>query len=174
MSKRIIEHPAAKAGDLVGPRYWRSLDEKAATPEFQEWLNREFPEGSADAINFNRRHFLKMMGASFGLAGLGLAGCREPRNHTLPYSKQPENQIPGVPLFFASSFPGARGNRPVIVETHQFRPTKIEGNASYDGKGATGAYAQASILDLYDPDRAAGSQNAAGRILSKAEVTDEA
>lgn len=173
MSKRIIEHPEPKAGDLVGPNYWRGLDEKAATPEFKKWLHQEFPEGSDQATGFDRRNFLKLMGASFGLAGLGLAGCREPRNHTLPYAKQPENLIPGVPVFFASSFPGSRGNTPVIVETHEFRPTKIEGNKSYAaGNGATNAYAQASILDLYDPDRAAGSQNAAGRILSKAEVTD--
>jgi MoCo/4Fe-4S cofactor protein with predicted Tat translocation signal len=168
MSKRIIEHPAPKAGDLVGQDYWRSLDEKTGTPEFKEWLNREFPEGSSEASGFNRRHFLKMMGASFGLAGLGLAGCREPRNHTLPYAKQPENQIPGVALYFATSFPGATANQPILVETHQYRPTKIEGNTSYGPNGtATCKFAQSSILDLYDVDRAAGSQNAAGRILPK-------
>lgn len=174
MSKRIIEHPAPKAGELVGQEYWRSLDEKTGTPEFKEWLNREFPEGSSEAAGFNRRHFLKMMGASFGLAGLGLAGCREPRNHTLPYSKQPENQIPGVALYYATSFPGATANQPILVETHQFRPTKIEGNTSYGPNGtATCKFAQASILDLYDVDRAAGSQNASGRILPKDIALDE-
>lgn len=172
MSKRIIEHPAPKAGDLVGPQYWRSLDDKTGTPEFKDWLNREFPAG-ADQAGFNRRHFLKMMGASFGLAGLGLAGCREPRNHTLPYAKQPESLVPGVALYFASSFPGLSSHQPIIVETHQHRPTKIEGNNGYAPSGhASSKFAQASILDLYDPDRATGSLDKNGRKLSDAQVTD--
>lgn len=173
MSKRIVEFPQPKAGDLVGPNYWRSLDERSESPEFKTWVEKEFPAGASELDGVNRRHFLKIMGASFGLAGLGLAGCREPRNYTLPYAKQPENLVPGVPVFFATSFPGSRSHQPVIVETHQFRPTKIEGNPSYGLNGtASSKYAQASILDLYDVDRATGSQDASGALLSEAAVAD--
>ncbi|MDR2981483.1 MAG: 4Fe-4S dicluster domain-containing protein [Puniceicoccales bacterium] len=112
------------------------------------------------------------MGASFGLAGLGLAGCREPRNHTLPYSKQPENSIPGIPVFYATSLPGASANEPLVVETHQHRPTKIEGNPSYRPTGyASSNFAQASVLDLYDPDRAQFSYGPKRRQLTRADVT---
>lgn len=173
MSKRIVEFPQPKAGDLVGPNYWRSLDDRAESPEFRTWVEKEFPAGAAELDGVNRRHFLKIMGASFGLAGLGLAGCREPRNYTLPYAKQPENLVPGVPVYFATSFPGSRSHQPLIVETHQYRPTKIEGNTSYGLNGtATSKYAQASILDLYDVDRATASQDGTGKTLDDAKVAD--
>ena len=101
---------------------------------------------------------MKVMAASFGLAGLGMTGCRHPEHVILPYSKQPENVIPGVPIYFSTSQPGARDSIPLIVETHSGRPTKVEGNPSYKPYGgATTLYAQASILDLYDPDRATKS-----------------
>ncbi|MDP0495431.1 MAG: 4Fe-4S dicluster domain-containing protein, partial [Verrucomicrobiota bacterium JB024] len=103
--------------------------------------------------------------------GLGLAGCRQPKQHILPYSKSPERMVPGVPIFYASSQPTAHGNIPLVVETHDARPTKIEGNPSYlpYGGGTTG-YAQASVLDLYDPDRLQKSQSRDGRQLDKASV----
>lgn len=171
MSKKVFEHPEPKAGDLVGPKYWKSLDEKTGSMEFRSWLEREFPDGASESSGVNRRHFLKIMGASFGLAGLGLAGCREPRNHILPYAKMPERTIPGIPVYYATSFPGATANEPLLVETHQHRPTKIEGNPSYlaGGKGTSG-YAQASVLDLYDPDRAQFSYGPNRAQLSRADV----
>ncbi|MGJ8649803.1 MAG: TAT-variant-translocated molybdopterin oxidoreductase [Opitutaceae bacterium] len=144
--------------EFSGPRYWKSLDSLAETPAFKDWVEREFPAGASEMEGVNRRQFMKVMAASFGLAGLGMAGCRRPEQTILPYSKQPENVIPGIPVYYTSSQPGARDNVPVIVETHTGRPTKIEGNPSYKPYGgATSVYTQASILDLYDPDRATKS-----------------
>src|SRR5690554_4645732 len=106
--KRTISHPEPSAREIAGPQYWRSSEELTDTPAFNEWLQREFPENASFADESDRRTFLKLMGASIGLAGLGLTGCRAPKEHILPYSKQPEQVIPGVPLFYASSQPTAR------------------------------------------------------------------
>jgi molybdopterin-containing oxidoreductase family iron-sulfur binding subunit len=145
--------------EFSGPRYWKSLDDLAETPAFKDWVEREFPAGASEMEGVNRRQFMKVMAASFGLAGLGMAGCRRPEQVILPYSKQPENVIPGVPVYYTSSQPSGRDNVPVIVETHTGRPTKIEGNPSFKPYGgATTVYTQASILDLYDPDRATKSK----------------
>ncbi|MEY4034800.1 MAG: Tetrathionate reductase subunit precursor, partial [Verrucomicrobiota bacterium] len=173
MSKQVFNHPAPQPGEPTGPSYWRSLDERNKTPEFRTRAEREFVDGAAAISTVERREFLLLMGASFGLAGLGLAGCREPRNHTLPYSKQPENTIPGVATYYASSFPGEYANQALIVETHQHRPTKVEGNPSHAANGtASSKFAQASVLDLYDPERAQASQAASGAVLSVAAVRD--
>ena len=161
-----------KNSEPTGPQYWKSLDDLAETPAFKEWVEREFPAGAAELEGVNRRSFMKIMAASFGLAGLGMAGCRRPEKVVLAYAKQPENVIPGVPAYYTSSIPGARDNIPVIVETHTGRPTKIEGNPSYKPYGGgTNVYAQASILDLYDPDRATKSVEG-GATLSPASVKD--
>jgi molybdopterin-containing oxidoreductase family iron-sulfur binding subunit len=158
--------------ELSGPRYWKSLDDLAETPAFRDWVEREFPAGASEMEGVNRRHFMKIMAASFGLAGLGMSGCRRPEHTILPYARQPENVIPGVPVYFSSSMPGTSGNMPVIVETHQGRPTKIEGNPSYKPfGGATDIYTQASILDLYDPDRATKSRDG-GAVISDAALRD--
>lgn len=155
-----------------GPGYWKSLDEKVNSPEFGEWLHREFPEGATEFEGVNRRQFLKVMAASFSLAGMGMVGCRRPRIHVLPYAKQPENNIQGLPGFYTTSFPRSWGNIPVIVESHQSRPTKIEGNPSYKRyQGATDAFTQASVLDLYDPDRLKSSKRGNNK-LNKAAVFD--
>lgn len=144
--------------EFSGPRYWKSLDDLAETPAFKDWVEREFPAGASEMEGVNRRQFMKVMAASFGLAGLGMSGCRRPEKTILAYSKAPESLIPGVPVYYTSSQPGARDNIPVIVETQSGRPTKIEGNPSYRPYGgATTIYTQASVLDLYDPDRATKS-----------------
>lgn len=171
--KRIISHPEPSAREIAGPQYWRSSEELANSPAFNEWLQREFPENASIADESDRRTFLKLMGASIGLAGLGLVGCRAPTAYILPYSKQPEFVIPGVPLFYASSQPTARDNIPLVVETHEARPTKIEGNPSYTPYGgATSSFAQASVLDLYDPDRLRESSRKNGAKLTRSEVLD--
>jgi len=85
--KRIINHPAPSEREASGPRYWRSLDELASTPAFKDWLEKEFPAGASTLEGSDRRSFLKIMAASFGLAGVGLAGCRQQTRHLLPYSK---------------------------------------------------------------------------------------
>ena len=158
--------------DLSGPRYWKSLDDLSETPAFKEWVEREFPSGASELNGVNRRSFMKVMAASFGLAGLGIAGCRRPEQVILPYSKQPENVIPGIPVYYTTSQPGTRAHAPIIVETHTGRPTKIEGNPSYVANGgATTGFTQASLLDLYDPDRATKSFTGTQR-LSREKALD--
>jgi MoCo/4Fe-4S cofactor protein with predicted Tat translocation signal len=138
-----------------GRVYWRSLGELADTPEFREYLHREFP---AQASEWNdpkgRRQFLKLMSASLALAGVG-ACTKQPREEIVPYVKQPEDMVPGRPLFFASAIPFSGIAHPVLVESHMGHPTKIEGNPEHPASlGATDTFAQAAILQLYDPDRA--------------------
>ena len=141
-----------------GRRYWRSLDELADTPEFKEWLHREFPQGASEFEDgVSRRHFMKIMSASFALAGLGImgAGCRRPEEKLEPFGQQPENYTFGEPEFYATAMPTRTGAIPLVVKSYEGRPVKIEGNALYPGgNGGTDRYAQASILNLYDPDRA--------------------
>jgi molybdopterin-containing oxidoreductase family iron-sulfur binding subunit len=154
--KRIFHHPSEPQG---GKKYWRSLDELASAPGFAATLAREFPQG-AEEFNggeVSRRHFMKIMGASTALAGIGLAGCRRPEMHLVPFTKSAEWEIPGKFLFYTTSMPSARGYVPLIVSTYEGRPTKIEGNPYHpinDGHGGTDLYAQASVLNMYDPDRA--------------------
>ena len=144
-----------------GQAFWRSLDEVAETPEFQAMLHREFPEGASEFTDpAGRRDFLRLMGASIALAGA--AACtRQPTEQIIPYVKQPEDLVPGKPLFFATAMPFAGAATPVLVESHMGRPTKIEPNPEHPfTRGGTDLYVQASVLDLYDPDR---SQTVLGR-----------
>jgi molybdopterin-containing oxidoreductase family iron-sulfur binding subunit len=138
-----------------GRLYWRSLGELADTLEFREYLHREFPEQASEWNDpKGRRNFLKLMSASLALAGVG-ACTKQPPEQIVPYVRQPEEVVPGRPLFFASAIPLAGVARPVLVESHMGRPTKIEGNPEHPASlGATDALTQAAVLGLYDPDRA--------------------
>jgi len=116
--KRKFDHPAPAAGEeLSGPRYWRSLDELAATPGFQAQLEREFPEGASDLNGVDRRNFMKLMAASFALGGVGLSGCRRPEKFILPYGKSVEGVIPGLPSYYATSMPVRKSAVPLLAET---------------------------------------------------------
>ncbi|PYK85618.1 MAG: hydrogenase [Verrucomicrobia bacterium] len=151
--KRVFQHPPEP---LTGKKYWRSLGELSDTPEFREWLEREFPAGAAqlEGDEWSRRDFLKLMGASMALAGVGLTSCRRPEAHLVPFTKSVEWTIPGKPLFYATAMPRRTGAIPLVVTTHDGRPTKLDGNPLHPASGgATDAFAQASILDLYDPAR---------------------
>src|SRR5258706_9845916 len=141
---------------LSGQRYWRSLDQLADSPEFQQWVEREFPAGASEFTDpVGRRHFIKIMSASFLLAGLGVTGCRRPEEKILPFGKAPENYIHGVPQYYATAMPTRGSAIPLLVKSNVGRPTKIEGNKDHpDSNGGTDTFAQASILNLYDPDRA--------------------
>ncbi len=144
-----------------GQEYWRSLNEIADTPEFRESVFREFPAGALDMIDSSeRRHFLKIMGASMALAGIGLAGCRRwPESKIAPYAKRPEGHIPGVSVDYASALDFHGDPLGLLVKSVDGRPIKIEGNPAHPlSRGATHAFAQAEILDLYDPDRARAVQ----------------
>ncbi len=141
-----------------GRDYWRSLDDLAATPEFQDLLEREFPRQAVgwsedEDADQGRRNFLKLMGASLALAGM-TACTRQPTEHIMPYVRQPEELIPGRPLFFATAVTLNGVANGVLVESHEGRPTKVEGNPDHPATlGACDAYSQASVLQLYDPDR---------------------
>ena len=151
--KRKVEHPAPSERELTGPKYWRSLDELAASPGFQAQLEREFPAGAAEMNGVDRRQFMKIMAASFALGGLGLAGCRRPEKNILPFGKSVEGIIPGLPQYYATAMPLRRSAIPLLAETHQGRPTKLEGNPTYAPHGgASSLLAQASILDLSHPN----------------------
>lgn len=170
--KRIFEHPAPSERELNGPKYWRSLDELTASPGFVDQLKREFPQGAAELDGVDRRHFMKIMAASFALGGIGLAGCRRPEQFILPYGKSVEGVIPGLPQYYATAMPIRNSAIPLLAETHQGRPTKVEGNPSYAPHGgASSLLAQASILDLYDPDRAT-AHTKGGSVLTAAAVSE--
>src|SRR5919197_1073414 len=135
--------------------YWRSLGELADTPQFREYLHREFPE---QASQWNdpkgRRQFLKLMSASLALAGVS-ACTKQPAEKIIPYVRQPEEMVPGKPLFFATAVPFGGYAHPVLIESHEGHPTKVEGNPEHPASlGATDIFGQAAILTLYDPDRA--------------------
>jgi len=138
-----------------GPRYWRSLEHKADSPELRAFVEKEFPSG-VDLIDdpVSRRNFMKIMSASFALAGLGVSGCRRPEHRILPFSKMPENYVHGSPQFFATAMPSRGSAIPLVAKSYDGRPVKVEGNAEFPGSnGGTDQYAQASVLSLYDPDR---------------------
>src|SRR5215469_18435079 len=152
--KRIFHHPPE---ERTGRRYWRSVEELADTPEVRNWLEREFPQGAAEleADGVSRRNFLRLMGASLALAGVGLSGCRRPQSTIVPYTKSVEWLIPGKAVLYTTSIAGRQGGTPLIVTTYEGRPTKIEGNPLVpSSNGGTDAFAQATVLDLYDPERA--------------------
>jgi molybdopterin-containing oxidoreductase family iron-sulfur binding subunit len=141
-----------------GREYWRSLEDLATAPEFKDLLEREFPHqaiGWSDDEDSSqgRRNFLKLMGASLALAGLG-ACTKQPTEYIMPYTQQPENLIPGRPLFFATAMTMNGVAEGVLAESHEGRPTKIEGNPQHPATlGAANVFLQASVLQLYDPDR---------------------
>ena len=139
---------------LGGSAYWRSLDELAETPEFTEFLHREFPrEASVWDDALSRRGFLKIMGASLALAGL--SGClKQPEEKIVPYVKQPEILVPGKPLSFATAFVMGGYATGVLATSTMGRPIRIDGNPDHPASlGATDVFTTASILSLYDPDR---------------------
>lgn len=140
-----------------GPLYWRSLEELAGDPEFQRQLHREFPKGASEWLEpVSRRGFLSLMAASIALAGL--SGCvKQPTEEIVPYVVQPVDVVPGKPKFYATAMTFAGYGIPLLVESNMGHPTKVEGNPQHPASlGASDIFSQASILQLYDPDR---SQN---------------
>ena len=149
-----LEQVRERLKTVRGKKYWRSVDELANTPEFQAAVEKEFPgspHGWGDEVS--RRGFLKFMGASAALAGL--AGCtKQPDEPIYPYIKAPEDLILGKPMYFATAHPFVTGAVPLLVKTDQFRPIKIDGNPEHPyNQGSSDPFTQATLLDLYDPDR---------------------
>ncbi|MEJ2049994.1 MAG: TAT-variant-translocated molybdopterin oxidoreductase, partial [Calditrichota bacterium] len=143
-----------------GKTYWRSLNDLAGTEEFQEFMHREFPEGASELPkSMDRRKFLSLMGASIALAGL--VSCRKPVEKIIPYVHPPEEVIPGIPNYYATVMPFQNSAYGVVVESHEGRPTKIEGNELHPASlGKANTFMQAATLNLYDPDRS-------GQVLRK-------
>jgi len=136
--------------------YWRSLRELADSPEYREALEREFPEGAVDRPGaFSRRGFLQLLGASVALAGF--SGCRWPEDKIVPYARRPAGRAPGKPVSFATALERRCAKRGLLVTSYDGRPVKVEGNPGDPvSRGGTDVFDQASILDLYDPDRSKG------------------
>src|SRR5437588_3309001 len=151
--KRVVHQPPESPNQRR--QYWRSVNEYSETPEFRQWLEREFPNGASELDEeWSRRSFLRLMGASMALAGVGLTSCRRPEMHLVPFTKAAEWTIPGKALYYATAMPRRGGAIPLIATTVDGRPIKLEGNPlQLASGGATDVFAQASILDLYDPTR---------------------
>src|SRR5438876_5897845 len=147
----------------AGKKYWRSLDELADSQAFREFVSREYPQQAEEWNDpIERRTFMKLMGASLALAGL--SGCVfQPPEKIVPYVKQPEEEVPGKALFFATAATLGGIATPLLARSNEGRPTKVEGNPDHPnnqngdkndrGSSATDIFAQASVLGLYDPDR---------------------
>ena len=136
------------------PRHWKSMQDLEGDSALDRFVEDEFPSRSAEWLHpVNRREVLRLMGASFALAGLN-ACTRQPKEEIVPYVRQPAEFTPGKPLFFATAMPMGGYGKGLLVENHLGRPTKVEGNPQHPmSLGATDIFAQASILGLYDPDR---------------------
>ncbi|HET8552911.1 MAG TPA: TAT-variant-translocated molybdopterin oxidoreductase [Gammaproteobacteria bacterium] len=145
-----------KLAGTRGREYWKGLEQVAETPEFDEFLHAEFPRLAAMwDRKINRRTLLKLMGGSVAFAAAGLAGCSRPIGVIVPYVNMPEGEIPGKPMYFATSLTLGGHARGVIAESYTGRPTFVEGNREHPASlGAIDGYAQASVEQLYDPDRA--------------------
>jgi molybdopterin-containing oxidoreductase family iron-sulfur binding subunit len=147
--------PGALGDDGVpGVTQWGSLEQLTNDPEFNRWLEREFPAGASEfADPLARRQFLKLMGASLAL--MGVTGCyRSPEQKIVPYLEQPELLVSGRPLYFATAMPFNGSAIGLLVTSNEGRPTKVEGNSGHPlSLGATSVFEQAALLTLYDPDR---------------------
>jgi len=137
----------------VSRTYWRSLAQIEDLPEYRAALEREFPEGAAELPEgITRRDMILLLGASLSLAGS--VACRRPLEEIVPFVTAPEDVIPGVPRYYATTMPFGRSAYGLIVESHEGRPTKVEGNPAHPSTGgASSVRIQASMLGLYDPDR---------------------
>ncbi|HEX4021881.1 MAG TPA: TAT-variant-translocated molybdopterin oxidoreductase [Acidobacteriaceae bacterium] len=151
---QLLESTRVKLAGATGKQYWRSVDELAGTPEFEQALLREFPQHASEWVDpVSRRGFLKLMGASLALAGL--TGCtKQPEEPIYPYVKQPEDLVLGKPVYFATAHPFPMGSVPLLVKSDAYRPIKVDGNPEHPmNHGTTDAYTQGTLLGLYDPDR---------------------
>ncbi|MFL6233464.1 MAG: TAT-variant-translocated molybdopterin oxidoreductase, partial [Thermoanaerobaculia bacterium] len=133
--------------------HWRSLEQLAGTPEARAFAEREFPVGASELPEgIDRRSFVQLLGASMALAGL--TACRRPVENIVPFVTPPEELVPGVPKRYATTMPFGIDGYGLLVESHEGRPTKIEGNELHPATaGSASAQMQAAILALYDPDR---------------------
>lgn len=150
--------------------YWKSIAElDRDLPSGEAEFTPADPEASDDGVDpLSRRNFAKLMGASLALAGVAGAGCkRYQREEIVPLGRRPEDQIPGVTQEYATSFELGGHAHPLVVTSYEGRPIKVDGNPEHPFIGGgvvagtrrhagSSAFAQGSILHLYDPDRSTG------------------
>lgn len=170
--KRRWTHP--ESPESQGSITWRSEGQLADPEEFNKAIEREFPVSAemmldSEDAEESRRSFLKLMGASTALAGLGLASCKRPETEILPHTQQPEWQIPGKALYYATSMPRSNGAIPLVATTFEGRPTKLEPNKIHPASCGTDTFAQAAILNLYDPARSKDFM-AKGQVASRSDA----
>ena len=135
--------------------YWRSLDDLQDSPDFRAWMHREFPSNADLLEGDDRRQFMKLMGASFALAGLGTAACRRiPEQKIVPYATRPQERIPGKSILYASSMERGGIGQGVLVKSYDARPVKLEGNPEHTTTmGGCDAMTQSEVIRAYDPHR---------------------
>ena len=146
---------------ISGIEYWRSLEQLSGSAKVQEWVDTEFPGyDPEELVGTTRRSFMKLMGASLALAGLTLSGCRRwPKEEVIPCASSPKDRVPGIPERYATVMELGGIGIGLLVSCFDGRPIKIEGNPDHPfantspGFGAADAFAQASVLEMYDPDR---------------------
>ena len=137
-----------------GRTWWRSLEELADTQAVHDYLHREFPENASEWLSGSRRDFLRLLGASLFLAGASGCDIKQPSETIVPTVSSADHAPPGLPVYFTTAMDFAGSATGLTVQTRDGRPIKIEGNANHPASlGATGVFAQAATLDLYDPDR---------------------
>src|SRR5580704_15719767 len=144
----------ARLESSQGPLYWKSLEELAETKEFQAYLDDELVDRTPNWLDADhRRNFLKLAAASLAFAGI-TACTKQPKEVIVPYVRQPEEFIPGVPLYYATAMCVGGIATGLLAKSNLGRPTKVEGNPQHPASlGSTDAAMQASVLTLYDPDR---------------------
>ncbi|MCB1184388.1 TAT-variant-translocated molybdopterin oxidoreductase [bacterium] len=150
----MSEKNVVSAGSPIhSANYWRSLQELANTDEYRAQVENEFPHGvDAQGDGWSRRRFLQVMSASIAMASL--AGCRFPQEKIVPFAQRPEGVMPGTPMRFATTMELGPVASSVVATSYDGRPIKVDGNPAMGlSQGATSAFAQASVLDVYDPDR---------------------
>ncbi|AEB12910.1 TAT-variant-translocated molybdopterin oxidoreductase [Marinithermus hydrothermalis] len=137
-----------------GRAFWRSLEELAESEAFQDFLKHEFPRQFFPwEASLDRRRFLKLAGASLALAGLTACTPQSARK-VVPYVKQPPEILTGEARFYATVFTHGGFAEGLLAKSLEGRPIKLEGNPEHPTSlGATSAFAQASLLTLYDPER---------------------
>ena len=139
---------------LRGRAYWRSIEEQAASPQFQRWVNNEFQEGASELSADDRRTFIKLMGASFALAGLTLSGCRRwPETNIVPFAGPPSDRAPGTAIQYATTVAIRGTGIGILAKSYDGRPIKVDGNGKHPSGSGSTPITQAFALEIYDPER---------------------